>query len=400
MRKDKYSTWFTFVLIFLIIDYGRPQDVLPIGFLKPGFLMTLILAGYLVVKGRFAESKSPQTTLIFLFIALLAVHVPFAVNNYLAFTTVRDMSIMLPFMLSLIICVNTVERLKKLIFLAVCLMVYVSAYAFMNKGVGMGSFFQDENDVTLYINMWLPFCYFLFFIETERLKKWLYLAGLIIGILAVILSFSRGGFVGLVCVGFMCWLRSSKKLLSLFIIFILAAVVLIYAGDAYWARIGTARDTDQGTAAIRIESWKAGLLMFLDNPLGVGGNNYQVRFSEYQSDFFQRGMWGRVAHSLWFTLIPETGIIGIVLFFMLMKHNLRDIAVLKKISRSLKNSERNYFYALSGAFAASLVGFFSSGTFISVLYYPHYWYLTAMIVAAAKVARKVRTAEEEAAPSS
>ena len=50
--------------------------------------------------------------------------------------------------------------------------------------------------------------------------------------------------------------------------------------------------------------------------------------------------------------------------------------------------EKNYIYYLSLAFMASLVGYFSSGTFLSVLYYSHYWYITAILVATVKIANK------------
>ena len=127
--------------------------------------------------------------------------------------------------------------------------------------------------------------------------------------------------------------------------------------------------------------------MFLDNPLGVGGNNFQVRFEEYQSGWFQRGMWGRVAHSLWFTLISELGIIGIIIYFRLLYYNLKDIFVLKKIKAS-SNDELRYLHYLSLAFITSFVGYFVSGTFLSVLYYPHYFYVTAMIVASRNLLEK------------
>ena len=75
-------------------------------------------------------------------------------------------------------------------------------------------------------------------------------------------------------------------------------------------------DTKEATANDRMLSWEAAWDMFLEHPLGVGGNNFPVHFQEFQSDEFSRGMWGRQAHSLWFTLIPELGIFGIMIYFI------------------------------------------------------------------------------------
>ena len=83
--------------------------------------------------------------------------------------------------------------------------------------------------------------------------------------------------------------------------------------------------------------------------------------------------------------------IGIVIFFRLLFYNLKDIFSLKTKNKELSDDER-YLNSMSIAFLASLAGFFASASFISVLYYPHYWYLTAVIVAAAQIRMKMNGA--------
>lgn len=382
--NNTHKNWFFFTLFYLVIDYGRPQDVLHIGFLKPGMIAILILTGFLIFSGRLKDANSKQTRMIWLFIILLGAYIPFAMNNYFAYKATENMLLYMPFILSTIVCVNSIERLKKIIFVLVLLMIYISGYGLLHGGKGSGNYFQDENDLSLYINMWLPFCFFLFSVEKEKIKKIIYGIGLITGVASVVVSFSRGGFVGLVCTAIIIWLFSAKKLRSLIIIGLLSIIMYVYAGEAYWQEMSTSTDTTEGTATARIESWKSGWKMFLDNPLGVGGNNFQVRFPEYQSDYFQRGMWGRVAHSLWFTLIPELGIFGIIIYFLLLYYNIKDIIFLRRINDN-NNADFKYLQALSAAFIASMAGYFASGTFLSVLYYPHYWYLTGIITAVVKI---------------
>ena len=158
--------------------------------------------------------------------------------------------------------------------------------------------------------------------------------------------------------------------------------------------MSTIAETDQGTAKERTDSWHAGWEMFKDNPLGVGPGNFPARFEEYQADSFKRGMWGRQAHSLWFTLLPELGIPGVLLFLSLLRLNLRDLWYLGRLSTESDNYRFAYFLSL--AFMASLAGFFASGTFLSVLYYPHYWYLTAMIVATRKIVDNAESSKSTA----
>lgn len=380
---------FFFAILYIFIDYGRPQDIIPvIGYLRPALTTNIFLVILLVLNGDIWKAGSRQTKMVVLFNILIAAYIPFARNNMAALQTSMLMLTYVPFILAIIISVDTLGRLKRLINIIIVIMMYQSVYAILHGGVGAGNYFNDENDLALFINMWLPFCYFLFLHEKKPRMKIFYATGIIVGILAIIFSFSRGGFVGLVCMSVVLWWYSSKKVMTILIIII--AIFLVYAvgGTSYIDEMSTVTDTKESTAHERILTWKAAWAMFLDNPLGVGGNNFQKNFHRYQSKDFKRGMWGRVAHSLWFTLIPELGIFGIIIYYYLLKYNLKDIFFLKSISHK-KEEVGEYIHAISLAYLASLVGFFASATFLSVLYYAHYWYLTGMIVATVSVAKSL-----------
>jgi len=340
--------------------------------------------------------------MIWLFVLLLVIYVPLAVNNFMAYQAFRSMILFMPFILSVVICVDSVKNLRTMILVCLAIAMYVSIYSIQHHGVGSGNYFNDENDLSLYINMWLPFYFYLFFHEKIWWKKLIFAVGMLVGLMAVVVSFSRGGFVGLVAMTVVLWLFSHRKMVSMVVIILAALLVFAYGSQEYWEEMSTVTDTQEGTAQSRIMSWKSAWDMFLDNPLGVGGNNFQARFPQYQGDRFSRGMWGRVAHSLWFTLLPETGIIGTIIFFLLLRYNIRDIFYIRRISSSKDDPDSGYLYHLSLAMIASLAGFFASATFLSVLYYPHYWYMTAIIVAAANIAKmtasSAHTDEKEMLP--
>src|SRR6056297_2080147 len=379
--------WFFFTVLFIVFDYTRIYNELSLGVVQPLMILILILGYFIVSSGEYQFAKNRQMICFGLFILLLACYVPFAQNNNYAYKTVKAMLLYLPFTISVICCVNSFARLKKFILILILIEVYIAFYGFTHAGYGPGNYFLDENDLSLYLNMWIPFCYFLFFAYSSKTAKAVCLAGLIIGLLAVIVSFSRGGFIGIVVTGGVIWLFSKRKILSLLIIFFMVGLMLLYAGPEYWNEMATATDAEGGTGRARIESWKSGWRMFLDNPLGVGGNNFQVRFPEYQTDWFKRGMWGRVAHSLWFTLIPELGIFGICIYMSLLYYNIKDIFWLKNISFAKDEHEEKFLNYTGRAFVCSLCGYFASGTFLSVLYYAHYWYLIGLIVASVNIAK-------------
>jgi O-antigen ligase len=198
-------------------------------------------------------------------------------------------------------------------------------------------------------------------------------------------SFSRGGFVGLVAAGFVLWLLRPKKVQTLVVVLLLAGVVLLFGNEAYWHEMSTITDTTESTAQGRLDAWKAAWDMFKDNPLGVGGGNFPIRFHEYQPPDSGKIKWGTVAHSLWMTLLSETGVVGVVLYGLLLYTNVRDLVWVTRRAHGDDEASR-YIHAIALALLAGLAGYFASGTFLSVLYYPHYFYLTAVIVALRRVA--------------
>lgn len=385
--------WFAATIMFMFVELARPQALLPIGFLRLGMTTTLILIFCLITNKKNQIFRSRQIKLIFFFVLLVTIFVPFAINNYYAYLIARSMWLQLPFILSCFLLINSRKRLIDFLAWLVAIMIYISIYSIFHGGRGPGGVVADENDLTLFIIIILPFSFVLIYETKNIFYRLLLLTGITSSLLAIAIASSRGGFVGLLTASFIGWLYSSRKTLLFLVFLIMGSILYLYGGASFREEMSTITDTTENTAQARLLSWEAGWKMFVDNPLGVGPGNFPVKFSVYQSERFQRGMWGRVAHSLWFTLLPELGVIGIWIYFALILQNIRDIAILRKnqLQKKLENTlPKNFSIALYASFA----GFFGAATFLSVLYYPHFWYLTA-IVAAAKNNIKLETESSE-----
>ena len=214
---------------------------------------------------------------------------------------------------------------------------------------------------------------------------------------AIIATVSRGGFLGLVAVGLYCWFRSSKKIISGFAIVLLAAFFIFLAPKRYWQEMNTIQTEyegeTEGTGSARRYTWEIGWEMFLANPVfGVGQGNFPWEFTYYQGErtFSGRSFSGRAAHSLYYTLLPELGLVGVFLFLGMNYHVYKDLALVRRVHKDRTKLPRDenarYFFFMSCALEASLVGFLASGYFISVLYYPSFWTLMGFAVALRKVA--------------
>jgi O-antigen ligase len=312
--------------------------------------------------------------------------------------------------LGIISFVDTPDKFDKLVKFWIMIFIFLAIYGYFNAnlhlakyqryGIGVGGFIGDANDYCMALNTILPFAIFGVFTAKNLMGRFYFISLVCLFLFIIIITESRGGFVGMVTVGGYCWLRSNKKVLLAMILGILVVFVLAIAPASYWDEIRsiTTENTEQnphGTGAQRIYSWKLGWKMFKDNPvIGVGQGNYPWRVGEAEDklgvDWKTRSIRGRAAHSLYFTLLPELGLIGTTMFGMMILYSFADLNKTKKATRQssgdfLNERERkNYYYAL--ALEGSIIGFLVSSIFISTLYYPVFWLLSGFVLALRKTA--------------
>jgi O-antigen ligase len=372
---------FFWVVVYLVFEYLRPQDYVPaLGYLHPAWIIIpLMLIRW--PKRAFNRAQCRQVSVMLVLSVMLVVSIPFVANHFRAYQTGLGFVLLLPFSMSIILFVNTADRVLTFVRWWTLLGLYAACGSVVHPG-GMhwgSNFLNDRNDVALYLDMLLPLAWCMFAYERTWSRKAFYLAVTLLCVVGTVLTTSRGGFVGLLAVMFVLWLLNRRKILALILVGILSLSVYEVAPSSYWGHIATIQDTGEGTAKGRLDSWMSAWRMFKDHPLGVGGGQFAVHFPEYQGDAFgAHGMWGREAHSVWFTLLAELGIPGAILFAAHAGANWKALRRLRKLPPV---EGRPLPVLLSTAFAASFAGFFAAGTFLSVLYYAHYWYMSALLVA-------------------
>src|SRR5699024_4569475 len=79
--------------------------------------------------------------------------------------------------------------------------ILLALWAITHEGRGTGSFLEDENDLSLALNMAIPYAYYLLQRPGQpALRRMLYMAAVVTLAAGVVMSESRGGFLGLVAV--------------------------------------------------------------------------------------------------------------------------------------------------------------------------------------------------------
>lgn len=390
---------FYLVLVALMFEFGRPQDFLPplkiIPF--PSLIdVSLAVAVFLSGKATFANK---QTKLWIGLLGFMALWVPFARNNYHAVMLFKDMTLYFFFYLGIVTFVNSTSRMQKLIFMWLGVHTVLAINGMLHQGRGVGGWLGDENDFGMEMNVAIPVAFFMYQGATNKGSKFLYLGLLGVFVMSLIATSSRGGFLGLLAVGAYCWFYSPKKIMSLALGLCLTGLVLIAAPQEYWDRISTITDDstmESGTAGQRVFTWGIGWEMFLDNPVfGVGQGNFPWTIGEYMGGrtWQTKSLAGRQAHSLYFTLLPELGLVGVMIFGSMVYLNYCDTRVKELVPRRSRqpfgprhedDSEDSQIVRASlygNAILGGMIGYLATSTFISTLYYPTFWIMMALAVA-------------------
>lgn len=398
---------FGLVLLALLFEFGRPQDFFPPLKVVPiPSLLDISLALAVFVSG-IGKYSNTQTRLWMVLLAFMAMWVPFANNNFWALMVFKDMTLYFFFYLGIVTFVNTTSRMQTLIFVWLGVHLVLAVNGILHQGRGVGGWLGDENDFGMEMNVAIPVAFFMSQGAVGKGNKLMYVGSLGLFVMALVATSSRGGFLGLLAVGAYCWLFSSRKLMSLFLGLCLVGLVLVAAPQEYWDRISTITDdktTESGTAGQRMFTWGIGWEMFLANPiLGIGQGNFAWTIGEYLGGrtWQTKSLAGRQAHSLYFTLLPELGLVGVLIFGSMVYLNLRD-ARLKALgswsgpSRKVERANDPQFaraVLFGKAISGGMIGYLATSAFISTLYYPTFWIMMALAVALRNTTERYVAAE-------
>lgn len=180
------------------------------------------------------------------------------------------------------------------------------------------SVFPDPHMLSFYLTMILPFAIiFALYAKTKR-DKILGIASFIVALLADLLTFSRGGYIGMaacvfVLVGPIISRISPIKKLAFFLFSVCFLTFLVFWQNPITQRFGSSFDFSEGSNNGRIETWKQAVVIFKENPFGVGLGNYPLAVkpsADYREPIY--------AHSVYLDIVTETGILCLFIWILLI----------------------------------------------------------------------------------
>lgn len=380
------------IFLFTFVLYFRPYELIPAlsAFSSMAMVLALMTLAVFVpsqvaLEGNLtARPREVNLLLLLSFTALLSI--PMAINPGEAFATFNDTYVKAVMMF--IVMVNVVRsewRLKGLIWLSLGVGCFLSLNALDNYRAGnftvegyrvegdIGGMFGNPNDMALHLVTMVPLAIALLVATRSISTKLFYGACAALMVAGTVVTFSRGGFLGLLAGSFvLAWkIGRQKRLTVMMVSLIVMALFLLLAPGNYGGRLLTLFDSNLdpvGSSSARQELLKRSIIVALRYPLfGVGMGNFHIKSIQEQ-----------VSHNAYTQVASEMGMTALALYTMFIVTPLKR---LWQIERETINNRSlaNYHYLTIGV-QASLVAYMVGSFFASVAYQWYVYYLVAYAI--------------------
>lgn len=393
------------LLFFFALEYIRPGSYVPaLNALHLNLLVaTAILIGSVLTdQVRLSETLSgPSARWILFFVGLIIVSGLTAEVKHTAldvFTRVIGYCLIFIVIRKEIYTVSRAKGVMNVLIFVHLIVVALNPDLISGDGqrhyIASGSFLGDGNDFALSLNIVIPFALFLMLDARAMVMKVFYAGVLMILVLGVVGTQSRGGMLALCGVGLYYWIKSDRKILGVIGAIVLIIFIMVSAPPEFFDRMGTMTQTGEemeGSAQGRILAWGSAVRMALDHPLmGVGLGHFPFNYgTRYRPPGYgPTDLPWHTAHSSYFLILGELGLPGIIFLLGIIGQNilagervLRSMAVDEIATLS---SNQNLVIALN----ASMVAFGIGGAFLSAAYYPHIYFLAGFVEAGREILRK------------
>lgn len=380
------------LFLFTVTVFFRPYELIPAlsdfnSMALVFALLTLIvfLPAQLGLEGTFT-TRPTEVNMVLLLTGFALITMPIAKSPAMAWEEFNASFIKA--VLMFIVMVNVIRteyRLKGIMWIGIAVGVWLSLNAledyqagrFTVEGYriegGIGGMFGNPNDMALHLITMMPLTLALFISADNVLKRAVYGFSFVALVAGTLVTFSRGGFIGMIAaLGVLLWKVGKKKrlLVAVFGVVFLAAIVALAPGN-YAIRVlsifipglDPVGSSDHRSVLLQQSIW-----VTLRNPWGIGMGNFPIVSSR-----------NLVSHNAYTQVSAELGVIALVVYIVFIVSPLKRLREIEQETFGSKESSKFHYLAIG--LQASIIGYMVGSFFASVAYQWLIYYLVAYAVA-------------------
>ncbi len=406
LTRNGHTLTYVGLYLFSIMVLFRPYQLIPgLGFLSATAFYFAAATLLIYIPTQFSTEGnltilSTEVKAVLALTAIALLTIPIAKSPGTAWETFNDTFIKA--VLIFIVMVNVIRtraRLMGMIWLSLAIGVVLSylAIGMYSRGemniegyrvsIEIGGMFENPNEMSLHLIMMIPLAITLGLATKSALMKLVYLTTTIIMLSANFVTFSRGGFLGLVgACAVMVWKLGRKNRISVTVFSVIVGVVVtLLAPGNFGLRILSIfiPGLDPvGSSSQRSELLERSIIVSLRNPWGIGIGNFPIV-----------GIRNLVSHNAFTQVSAELGILGLIAYLIFMLSPFRKLGAIERTQ--FEKDETDWFYYLAIGLQAGIVGYLIGSFFASVAYNWFIYYLIAYAVAFRRVYQIEKGLNEE-----
>lgn len=333
------------VLIFYRAEFGLYFTVLILPLVS--FRYVILVFGFTVISfifkvltvENFTFKRMPIKYSITLFLVPLFFA---ALTSFTLLQSIVRLIVYLIAFLFLFISINLIDSKQKLYYLIIAVIIsatIVGLYGLYQYKAGIElkeiwidqeqnpdiqiriiSTFDNPNILAEYLILTIPITFALLYNSNSPLKKLFFLLGIVVQGICILLTYSRGGWLGLFLAMLIFAIFVDRKLLSLYV---MGGIGLIIVNPkSIITRLSTIVSLEDSSNAYRIPLWKASIHMIRDfwlNGIGLGIDAFRAIYPQYM----MQGIVAAHSHNVFLQLFVEAGLFGLIGFIAFVLNSIR-----------------------------------------------------------------------------
>jgi putative inorganic carbon (HCO3(-)) transporter len=224
--------------------------------------------------------------------------------------------------------------------------------------------------------MIIPFMVYLMKFPPHPLVKKIMPICIALSLVSVVGSQSRGAILAIGAVGAFFWWKTKNKAVTAVIFVVFSMFIVLLMPQSWHDRMGGIGDYKQDSSANqRLDAWQYSFNVANARLTGGGLNSWTMenyaRYGVPVNEPF-------AAHSIYFSILNDTGWPGLVMFLTMLFLMWRQLG--KAIANTEDMPEHADYNFLARMLQISLIAFMAGGAFLSLAWFDLAWHIMAMTI--------------------